>query len=188
MSKRILSGCRHLAQAIVAALMAAMFLTFVLQIFVRYSARLPWISETFPMLEPSRFGWTLEFCLLLWVWLVFFGNAFVVRRRDHVIFDILLNHVRPSVRRWFVIIAGVFISVALLLSVEPTWANFHILRLKKTATLGSLLGDTVRMRDLYSVYIVFLVAVSFRFAWTAYKAIRLGVEDPEATAKEPRIK
>jgi C4-dicarboxylate transporter DctQ subunit len=48
-----------------------------------------------PFLEPTRYGWTLEFCLLLWVWMIFAGCAFVVRDEDHVTFDVLYNNVRP---------------------------------------------------------------------------------------------
>ena len=79
---RLGAGFARFAEAVAAAMMAAMFLTFILQIAVRYSARLDWLPEMAPILEPSRYGWTLEFCLLLWVWLVFWGNAFVVRERD----------------------------------------------------------------------------------------------------------
>ena len=46
------------AEGMVAAMLAAIFLTFVLQIFSRYVMSTP-------------FGWTLEVCLTLWVWLVF---------------------------------------------------------------------------------------------------------------------
>ena len=167
----------HFAQAVMAAMIAIMFLTFMLQIIVRYSARLEWLPAQFPILEPSLYGWTLEFCLLLWVWLVFWGNAFVVRNRDHVKFDILYHAVRPSVRRWFIIISGLAICVALILSIEPTWSKFHILRLKKTATLSSVFGDWIRMRDIYAIYVFFLVAVSARYAWAVYRAIRFGVEE-----------
>lgn len=176
--KKLQAGLIHLAQAVAAAMMAAMFITFVLQIVVRYSARLEWLPERFPLLDPSLYGWTLEFCLLLWVWLIFWGNAFVVRERDHVTFDILYHAVRPSIRRWFIIISGVAICVALILSVEPTWSKFHILRLKKTATLSNLFGDWVRMRDIYAIYVFFLIAVALRYGYAAYRAIRYGIEDP----------
>lgn len=175
---KLMSAFGHFAKVVAATMMALMFLTFVLQIIVRYSARLEWLAAQFPILDPTRYGWTLEFCLLLWVWLVFWGNAFVVRDRDHVIFDILCNAVSPAVRRWFIIITGVAISVGLILSVEPTWEKFHILRLKKTATLSTVFGDGIRMRDIYSIYIFFLVAVSLRYAWAVYRAIRFGVSEP----------
>lgn len=181
--KRVQAALQHFAQAVAAAMMAAMFLTFMLQIVVRYSARLEWLADRFPILNPSLYGWTLEFCLLLWIWLVFWGNAFVVRDRDHVTFDILFVTVRPAVRRWFIIISGISICTALVVSIEPTWAKFYILRLKKTATLSTIFGDWIRMRDIYSIYIFFLVAVALRYAWAVYRAVRFGVEEPvEASA------
>lgn len=176
--KRLQSALGHFAQAVAAVIMATMFLTFVLQIVVRYTARLEWLPELFPILDPSLYGWTLEFCLLLWVWLVFWGNAFVVRERDHVTFDILFRAVRPSLRRWFIVISGLAICVGLIASIEPTWSKFYILRLKKTATLSSVFGDWIRMRDVYSIYIFFLVAVALRYAWAVYRAVRFGVEEP----------
>ena len=184
--KRIQSVSAHFAQAVAAAMMATMFLTFMLQIVIRYSARLEWLPETFPILDPSLYGWTLEFCLLLWIWLVFWGNAFVVRESDHVTFDILSSAVRPTVRRWFIIIGGLAICAALLLSVEPTWSKFHILRLKKTATLSAIFGDWIRMRDIYSIYIFFLVAVSLRYAWAVYRAARHGVQEAVDITPDPR--
>ena len=101
-----------------------------------------------------------------------------MRESDHVTFDILYHAVRPQVRRWFIIIAGFAIFVGLILSVEPTWSKFSILRLKKTATLSTVFGDWIRMRHIYSIYVFFLVAVSLRYAWAAYRAVRYGVEEP----------
>ena len=62
---------------VTATMLAAMFVTFLLQIFSRYVLQTP-------------FGWTLELCLILWVWIVFFGCAFLVRKRTtlHSIFSI----------------------------------------------------------------------------------------------------
>jgi C4-dicarboxylate transporter DctQ subunit len=161
---------------VAAMMMAAMFATFILQITIRYTARAEWIAEKLPFLDPDHFGWTLEFCLVMWVWIVFWGNAFVVRERDHVTFDILYTHVGPGVRKWFAIIAGVAISVGLLLSLEPTWGKFYVLRLKKTATLQHLFGDWVRMRDIYAIYAAFLIIVPLRYAWRAWHAFRHGAE------------
>jgi len=163
---------RRVAEAFVGTLMALMFLTFVLQIAVRYTARLGWIAESVPLFNPGLYGWTLEFCLLLWVWIIFVGCAFVVRDEDHVTFDVLFNHVRPGLRRWFLILGGLAIAIGLGASILPTWEKFYILRLKKTATLSSLFGDWIRMRDIYAVYILFLVAVTLRYAWVAWGAIR----------------
>ena len=173
----LITALRRGAELFVGTLMALMFLTFVLQITIRYTARLGWIAEAVPFLDPTRYGWTLEFCLLLWVWIIFAGCAFVVRDEDHVTFDVLYNHVRPGIRRWFVIVGGLIIGGALAASILPTWDKFYILRLKQTATLKQLVGDWVRMRDVYSVYMLFLIAVSLRYAWIVWRAIRGGAPE-----------
>jgi len=175
--KPVLKWITRLAEFMAAMMMAAMFATFILQIAVRYSARVPWIEETIPFLDPSLYGWTLEFCLALWVWIVFFGNAFIVRRTDHVQFDMLYNLASPGLRRIFLVISGTAICVGLLWSLEPTWEKFHILRLKKTATLSGLFGDWLRMRDIYMVYAGFLIIVGLRFGWSALQALLYGVRD-----------
>ncbi len=167
---------RWVFEAILGALMFTMFATFILQVAIRYSARLQWIAEAIPLLDPSKFGWTLEFCLAIWVWLIFLGNAFVVRDQDHVTFDILYFAVRPRVRRWFVIVSGLAICIALIMSIAPTWDRFYILRLKKTATLSELFGNWIRMREIYMVYILFLVVVSARYAWRVWLLFRHGTE------------
>lgn len=175
--KRVLTLALRGAEFVAAMMMAAMFATFILQVAIRYSARLEWIGEAVPFLEPSRYGWTLEFCLALWVWIVFFGNATIVRERDHVTFDILYASVRPQVRKVFALITCVAIVVGLLYSLAPTIDKFHILRLKRSASLAHILGDWVRMRDIYSVYIFFLVAVSLRYFWRAVTVWRNGPDD-----------
>jgi len=63
---------------IIASMLAVLFFTFLFQIFSRYILRSP-------------FGWTLELCLILWVWIVFFGCAFLVREKDHVRFNLLYS-------------------------------------------------------------------------------------------------
>lgn len=169
---RLFAAARTTAEAVAAAIMAAIFLTFILQVTIRYTARIEWIADVVPLLEPTRYGWTLELCLALWVWLIFFGNAFVVRDQDHVSFDLLYNAVSPQARRIFVIVGGLIVAVGLIASVGPTWDRFYILRLKKTATLSDLLGSGVRMRDIYSIYIVFLIAVAARYIVIAGSAVR----------------
>lgn len=125
-----------------------------------------------PFLDPARFGWTLELCLALWVWLVFWGGAFVVRPEDQVRFDLLHERVGPGLRRAFGVIAAVAVALALGSSVAPTWERLEILGLKRSATLGALFGDWIRMRDIHAIYIVFLVAVAARCGWQALRLLR----------------
>ena len=176
--KKTLNVVSRAAESIAATMMAAMFATFILQVTIRYTARLEWLKEAVPLLDPSRYGWTLEFCLALWVWIVFFGCASIVRQRDHVTFDILYLAVPNRIRKIFALLACAIIAGSLLWSVLPTWEKLSILRLKQTATLKQLVGDWVRMRDVYSIYFFFLIVVSLRYLWRAFQVFRHGV-DPD---------
>jgi hypothetical protein len=56
-------------------------------------------------------GWTLELCLILWVWIVFFGCAFIVREKDHVTFDIFYLAAGRRLRRGMALVASAAIVV-----------------------------------------------------------------------------
>ncbi len=173
---RFATGFSRFAEFVAGTMMAAMFATFILQIAIRYSARLEWLKDAVPFLDPTRFGWTLEFNLLLWVWIVFWGNAFIVREQDHVTFDILYQAVAPAVRKWFAIVGSLAICLVLVLSIPETWDRFAILRLKRTATLDQVFGDWIRMRDIYAIYILFAVVVALRYAARAVRSFRFGTD------------
>ena len=166
--ENIKSRIIHAFEIVAALMMAAMFATFILQVTIRYTARAEWIKEIFPFLDPTLYGWTLDFCLLMWIWMVFWGNGFIVRQRDHVIFDMLYTSVSPKLRKWLAIISALIISVTLIIVIEPTWSKFYILRLKKTATLSNVFGDWIRVRDIYLIFFIFCSAVSIRYLYRAY--------------------
>lgn len=157
---RLLTWGRTAAEAVAALMLAALFATFVLQIFARYVLNAP-------------LSWTLELTLALWIWIVFWGNAFVVRDRDHVTFDILYLAVPAGARRWFALAAALAIAVGLLVSIVPTWDYIDFLRIKRSATLR------IPMRDIFSIYMLFLVVVAARYLWRAVQVWRhrAGIED-----------
>jgi len=162
MKKWLLRG----AEGIAAALLAAMFLTFILQIFSRYV-----------LVQP--FGWTLEACLTLWVWIVFWGNAFVVQHDEHVIFDVIYHAVRPGTRRIFALLGSAAIVIGLAISFYPTWDYIDFLKIKKSALLR------IPMRTVFSIYAIFIIAVVLTYARRFIRILRYGVpkEHPEDKAE-----
>jgi C4-dicarboxylate transporter DctQ subunit len=163
---------------VAATMMAAMFLTFILQIAIRYAPRKLDGSADGPVSDPRAEPLRLDAGIVPGAVGLdrVLGCAFVVRERDHVTFDVIYGHVSPRARRWFAIIRGAAVCGGLLWSVEPTWSKFFILRLKKTATLNGLFGDWIRMRDIYSIYILFLMVVAARYGWRAISAFRHGAD------------
>ena len=174
----------RIGEFVAATMMAAMFSIFILQVLVRYTAREEWIAEAIPIIDPNLYGWTLELCLVLWIWLVFWGNSIIVRERDHVIFDLIYVNVNPKIRKWMAILSCLSISIGFLWALEPTWAKFYILRLKRTATLSNVFGDWIRVRDIYSIYFMFLFVVAARYAWRAWYILKNGTEREQVSYED----
>ena len=60
-----------------------MFVAFILQIVFRYFLNFP-------------VGWTSELTVVLWLWLVLWGAAFVVKEREEIRFDLLTGAGRAA--------------------------------------------------------------------------------------------
>jgi len=76
--KTLVKWFRRCTEFVAAMMMAAMFLTFILQNRHPLFGEARMAGETFPV-RPSQYAGPCEFCLALWVWIVFWGAAFVVR-------------------------------------------------------------------------------------------------------------
>ena len=160
LSRWLLKG----AEGVAAAMLAAMFFTFILQIVSRY-------------LLDEPFGWTLELCLTLWIWIVFWGNAFVVRHNEHVTFDVVYHAVKPGTRRIFALITCASIVIGLGISLYPTWDYIDFMRIKKSAVLR------IPMRTIFSIYAVFIVAAVLAYAYRFYWIVRHEVPDEQLEDK-----
>ncbi len=71
------------AENVLAAMLAVMFAAFILQIVFRYLLNLP-------------IGWTNELSVILWIWLVLWGAAFVVREEEEIRFDLFYASAGPK--------------------------------------------------------------------------------------------
>ena len=90
--------CRR-AENLLAAMLVAMFAAFLLQITFRYVLNLP-------------IGWTNEISVVLWIWIVLFGAAFVVREEEEIRFDLNAKTLKVAgeeiePKRWLEIVARV---------------------------------------------------------------------------------
>mgnify|MGYP006241093235 FL=1 len=120
-AKWLARGCEFIA----AMILAAIFIIFLLQIFARYSSKIAWlmpieqVSTWMSSVEPI--GWTINLISLLWVWLIFFGCAFIVKESDHVTFDILYLAFPDRLRKIAIITISLIMIFVLIWSLLPTW-------------------------------------------------------------------
>lgn len=150
---RIVRIYDRLVTAVAAAMLAAIFAVFLYQIVARYILGL-------------SVGWTIELNLTLWLWLVLFSCAFVLRERDHVKFDLLYSHVGDRPRRVFAVLSALAIVGALGAAMADTWDYVDFYKIKKSATLRWPLNEV------FSIYLVFAVAIVARYAWRAVALVR----------------
>jgi len=136
-----------------AGLLAAMFLTFILQIFTRYVINHP-------------LGWTLEACLTLWLWLVFWTAAFVLEDRDHVRFDLVQAATTRRLQRLFALVSAVAIVAGLLAALPASLDYITFYKIKRSSTLR------IRLDIVFSIYGVFAVAVIVAYGLRAWAILR----------------
>ena len=141
------------AENVAAGLLAALFLTFVLQIVARYVFSYP-------------LGWTIEVCLTLWLWLVFWTAAFVLKDQDHVRFALLQVATARRVQQVFALVSAVAIIAGLLAALPATLDYITFYKIKRSATLR------IRLDVVFSVYGIFVVGVVASYALRALNILR----------------
>lgn len=145
------------AEFVAAMMLAVMFISFLLTILFRYV--LNWPS-----------GWASELSTVMWIWLVLWGAAFVLREREEIRFDIFYGSVPPAVRRGMFLLFAVAVVGLFLLARPAVWDYVTFMRVQRTAYLR------IRYDWLYSIYVLFTVAIVVRYAWIAGRVLQ--GEDP----------
>jgi TRAP-type C4-dicarboxylate transport system permease small subunit len=130
-----------------------MFMAFLLQIFFRYVVGLP-------------VGWTHEVSVILWVWLVLFGAAFVISEREEIRFDIIYGAVGSRPRRVMAIVTAIALIVLYGISLPAVYDYVSFMKVERTAYLK------IRFDLLYSIYVVFAAAAIVRYLWVGWQALR----------------
>lgn len=147
------------AENLLAAMLATMFTVFIIQIVFRYLLNLP-------------IGWTHEISVIMWVWLVLFGTAFVVRDYEEIRFDLLYSTVSERARRAMVVICAAVVVFLFAISLPAVLDYIGFMKVERTAYLK------IRFDWLYSIYGLFAVSMIVRQLWLGYRAI-WGRDDAE---------
>jgi len=150
---------RRRAENVAAGLLAAMFVAFLLQIVFRYFFNFP-------------IGWTSELSVITWLWLVLWGAAFVVKESEEIRFDLLYGAVGSRTRRAMGVITGISIVILYAASIPASVKYVGFMKIERTSYLK------IPFDWLFSIYVVFLVAVIARYLWILWRLLR--GRDPEA--------
>jgi TRAP-type C4-dicarboxylate transport system permease small subunit len=153
MMREAAAWLRRRAENVAAAMVAVMFAAFVVQIVFRYFLNFP-------------VGWTSELSVVLWLWLVLWGTAFVVTEREEIRFDLLSQLAGRRAR----IVMGIVAALALValygMSLKPSFDYVSFMKVERSSYLK------LRMDWLFSIYLAFLVAVIVRYLWLLWRLLR----------------
>ena len=150
---------RRRAENVAAAMLAVMFAAFIIQIAFRYLFNFP-------------IGWTSELTVVMWLWLVLWGSAFVLGEKEEIRFDLVYSAVGRRARIAMAIVFSVSIVLLYAASLPASYAYVSFMKVEKSSYLK------IRMDWLYSIYLIFLVAVILRYLWLLWQLLR--GRDPEA--------
>ena len=168
---KILKWFTRGAEFIAAMSLAAIFVTFLLQILFRYV----------PFLEPI--GWSVVLISLLWVFVIFFGCSFLVRESDHVTFDVLYLSASRPVRKILALITAVLMIGAMLYSLPAIWETVfanRLMDLKKIQTIRMpITGDKIAIKWLFAPFVMLMIVVTVRYLWRIYTVVRFGPPETE---------
>ena len=141
------------AENVAVLMLAALFLAFLIQIAFRYLFNLP-------------IGWTHEISVILWLWLVLWGAAFVLTEREEIRFDLLHAAVGRRTRR----VMGVVTALAVVVlygTALPAMVDYvSFMKVERTAYMK------LPFSWVYAIYIVFAVAAIIRYLWLGFAALR----------------
>jgi C4-dicarboxylate transporter, DctQ subunit len=144
---------RRRAENVAAIMLAVMFIAFMLQIIFRYLLNL-------------SIGWTHEISVVMWIWVVLFGSAFVVREVEEIRFDLIYGSVGARTRRAMSFATAASLVLLFGVSLPAVIDYVTFMKVERTAYLK------IRFDYLYSIYIVFAVAMIVRYLWLSWRAIR----------------
>lgn len=123
----------------------AVFLIFCFKIGLRYVAH-------------DSMAWADEVSIILFVWIVFWANALILREKDHIRFDLVYVLLPPRGRRAFAIARAVLLCAIFAYAFPPTLDYILFLWREKTAVL------LWRLDRVYLCFPLFIGAVVVRAA------------------------
>jgi TRAP-type C4-dicarboxylate transport system permease small subunit len=151
--RSVVDWIRRRAENLVSALLAIMFVAFIVQIVFRYFFNFP-------------VGWSSELSVIAWLYMVLVGSAFWLKDSEEIRFDLVADSVGRRARR----VIGILVSIATValfaMSLPATVKYVAFMKVESSSYLK------IRLDILFSIYVVFVVAVIVRYAWSAWTAIR----------------
>jgi TRAP-type C4-dicarboxylate transport system permease small subunit len=147
------AALRIAAEAVLAGLLGVMFFAFMVQIVFRYFFNLPT-------------GWTTELTVVTWLWLVLWGAAFVLWESEEIRIDLVTSLVGRRGRIAAALVSSLVLLALYCLALPASYKYVSFMSVEKSSYLK------IPMNWLFSIFILFLVAVIVRYVWLVWQLLR----------------
>jgi TRAP-type C4-dicarboxylate transport system permease small subunit len=134
------------AELVACAMFACVFVVFLLKIVMRYAAG-------------DALAWADEVSTVLFVWIIFWTNAFIVPDRHQIAFDLLYRHLPPAGRRVTAALRLLLVGGLFAWSLPGVVDYLRFLWRERTPVLQW------RLDLAYACFGMFVAAVVVRSAW-----------------------
>lgn len=142
---------QHAAEIVAAAVFGLLFVTFVLQVAMRFMFEKP-------------LAWSDELIVILYILIVFWSAATLLQEKDHVMLDLVYAALPPRGQRVMALV-GAALMVALLLILLPgAWDYVRFMGRERTPVLD------IPFSWVFAPFLLFIVLVAWRYA---VKLVRL---------------
>jgi TRAP-type C4-dicarboxylate transport system permease small subunit len=131
---------RKAADFIGTASYGILFLTFIYQVTMRFVFNKP-------------LSWSDELIVILYVFSMFWAGAFLLKEKDHVMLDLLYEHLPPQGKRAFSIAYSLLIGGLFLWAVPASYSYVSFMMREGTPVLGIPFGLV------FAPFILFLLAI-----------------------------
>jgi len=151
MLSRLTSAFTKTAEVLSTLAFAAMFVLFLAGIFARYVLGKP-------------IAWSDELIMVIFLWVVFLTEAFVITEKEQVTFDGIYDLVGERTRRFIQAAAALAVGVMFLIALPTIYEFVRFLWREKTNALQW------RLDIVYFCFVIYWVSVIVR---SAFKLVRL---------------
>jgi TRAP-type transport system small permease protein len=114
---------KKLADALGVALFTALFLTFIAQVVARFVFKHP-------------MPWTDELAVVLYIAVILWACATMVKSSEHVAFDLLLNALPAALASWARAAGSLLLLVLVLAALPGSWDYIQFMQRERTPVLG----------------------------------------------------
>jgi TRAP-type C4-dicarboxylate transport system permease small subunit len=112
----------RIAELVSAAIFAVLFLVFVVQVGMRFLFGRP-------------LAWSDELIVILYILMVFWSAATLLKEKDHVMLDLVYAALPPAGQRVFAIVGAGLVAGLLLVLLPQAWDYVRFMQRERTAVL-----------------------------------------------------